>query len=368
VGFVAGGRLRGAIRRALWGLGRLGLIAPVSLGLPLATQTHVADLRPVITVLVQDQRVDLSPGLTFSQVVSRRHVVPEAGDLLDVEGDVLRDGVYPGHIVLNGERPDGDPRLFDGWAIDTVPGRDRTEHTVTKIVPIPPGTVSNPQFLLGNQPGEQVITKGAISDKVVSSVFRPTGPADRPLEVALTFDDGPWPDSTEQILATLKKYKVKATFFVVGNVAEKRPELVKKEMGAGMEVENHSWSHPTSFADLPAKRIRQEIRECRDYLKGLGVTSRLFRPPGGSYSDRVLRIARKLGARLTLWSVDPRDWADDATAKQISKSVLDAVRPGSIVLLHDGGGDQSATVKALPRIIRGIKSMGLGFTTVAEGS
>jgi peptidoglycan/xylan/chitin deacetylase (PgdA/CDA1 family) len=82
----------------------------------------------------------------------------------------------------------------------------------------------------------------------------------------------------------------------------------------------------------------------------------------------VVKIAKKLGARLVLWAIDPRDWADDATAKEITKSVLDHVRPGSIILLHDGGGDQSATVKALPRIIRGIKKLGLGFTTVAGGS
>ena len=365
---MARARLRGGMRRVLRGLGRLGVIAPLSFSLPLATQTRLADLRPIITVIVENRPVDFSPGVTLSQVVAREHVTPEAGDLLDVEGDVLRDGVYPGHVVLNGDRPSGDPRLFDGWAIDTVPGRNRTEGTATKIVPIPPGIVSNPQFLLGSQAGEQVITKGAISDKVVSSVFRPTGPADRPLEVALTFDDGPWPGSTERIVAILKKHKVKATFFVVGNMAQKRPEIVKKVEKAGMEVENHSWSHPTAFADLPAKRIRQEIKDCRDYLKDLGVTSRLFRPPGGSYSDRVVRIARKLGARLVLWALDPRDWADDATANQITRSILDNVRPGSIVLLHDGGGDQSATVKALPRIIRGIKEMGLGFTTVAEGS
>jgi peptidoglycan/xylan/chitin deacetylase (PgdA/CDA1 family) len=365
---MAGAGRHGAWRRLLWGLGRLGVIAPLSLSLPLATEARLSDLRPVITVIVDGRRVDVAPGITFSGMVSRQHLAPEPGDLLDVEGDVLQAAKYPGKVLMNGELPGGDPRLFDGWTIEVVNGRDRTERLRTEVIPIPAGTVSNPQFFLGTQPGEQVITKGAISDKVVSSVFRPTGPADRPLEVALTFDDGPWPDSTEQILSILNKHKVTATFFVVGNVAQSRPELIKQEARAGMDVENHSWSHPTSFADLPPKRIRQEIRQCRDYLEDLGVTSRLFRPPGGSYSDRVVSIAKKLGARLVIWAVDPHDWADDATAKRIARSVLESVRPGSIVLLHDGGGDQSATVDALPRIIRGIKKMGLGFTTVADGS
>src|SRR5439155_12080006 len=260
-------------------------------------------------------------------------------------------------ILLNGAEPVGDARLFDGWDIRVVNGRNRTEHTVRDVVRIPGGKPGNPQFFLGSQPGEQVITKGAISGKVVSSVFRPTGPADRPLKVALTFDDGPWPDSTEQILSILKRFHVKATFFVIGFEAAARPELVHAEVKAGMEVENHSWDHPNSppFRDLPPKKIRDEIRRNRDELKSLGVRSTLFRSPGGSYSDRMIRIAHNLGARMVLWSVDPRDWAPGASAKKIAKTVLANVRPGSIILMHDGGGDRSATVQALPRIIRGIK-------------
>jgi peptidoglycan/xylan/chitin deacetylase (PgdA/CDA1 family) len=358
---------RGGTRRLLHGLGRLALIAPLSLAFPLAGGQRLADLRPMITVVVGGERIDVAPGTTFADVVSTQHLAASAGDLLDVEGDVLRDGAYPGRILMNGEVPIGDPRLFDGWTLQVVNGRDRTEGLVKKIVRIPAGQVGNPQFFLGTQPGEQVITKGAISDKVVSSVFRPTGPANRPLDVALTFDDGPWPNSTGQILSILKKYKVKATFFVIGSVAQDRPNVVKDELKAGMEVENHSWDHPTSFSDLPPNEIRSEIKHCRDYLRSLGVKPTLFRPPGGSYSDRAISIAKKLGARLVLWSVDPRDWASGATTKQIVKSVLDNVRPGSVILMHDGGGNRSATVKALPKIIRGIKMMGLGFTTIAEG-
>ncbi|HJP65337.1 MAG TPA: polysaccharide deacetylase family protein, partial [Actinomycetota bacterium] len=211
------------------------------------------------------------------------------------------------------------------------------------------------------------ITKGAISGKIVSSVFRPTGPLTSPLKVALTFDDGPWPDSTEQILDILKKEHVPATFFVIGRQAQARPELIGAELAAGMDVENHSWDHPVTppFHDLSPKRTRMEIKQCRDVLRDLGADPTLFRPPGGSYSDRMVEIADRLGERLVLWAVDPRDWVDDATPKQIVKAVMRAVRPGSIILLHDGGGDQSATVTALPRIIRRIEKMGLTFAPIA---
>jgi peptidoglycan/xylan/chitin deacetylase (PgdA/CDA1 family) len=353
--------------RRVGGLAGRGLaVGVLAMILPLGTVDELRDLVPAITVTVNKRPLDVRAGTTFGQVVERLELEPTDGNLLDVQGEVLRSGEYPGRITLEGEVPTGDPRLFDGWVVRVINGKDRTEGLVEQIVPIPAGQPGNPQFFLGNQPGEQVITKGELSGKVVSSVFRPSGQADRPLEVALTFDDGPWPESTEAILDTLKRLKAKATFFVIGSLVEARPELVRAQIKAGMEVQNHSWSHPsTPFRELPAKEVRQEIKRCRQVLAGFGVESTLFRPPGGSYSPHVIRIADKLGARLVLWDIDTRDWADEATAKQIAKAVLKNVRPGSIILLHDGGGDQSATVKALPRIIRGIRDMDLGLATLS---
>jgi peptidoglycan/xylan/chitin deacetylase (PgdA/CDA1 family) len=353
--------------RRIGGLAGRGMaIGILALTLPLGTVDQLRDLTPEITIMVNRRPVDVRAGTTFNQVVERLELEPSDGDLLDVQGEILRAGEYPGRTTLEGSVPTGDPRLFDGWVIHVVNGKDRTEGLVEQIVPIPADRPGNPQFFLGTQPGEQVITKGALSGKVVSSVFRPTGPADRPLKVALTFDDGPWPDSTRAILDTLKRLHAKATFFVIGELAQARPELIRAELKAGMEVQSHSWSHPsTPFRELPAKQVRLEIKRCRKVLSDLGAESTLFRPPGGSFSPQVVKIAEKLGARLVLWDVDPQDWADDAKAKQIAKAVLKNVRPGSIILLHDGGGDQSATVKALPRIVRGIRDMGLGLTTLS---
>jgi peptidoglycan-N-acetylglucosamine deacetylase len=246
-----------------------------------------------------------------------------------------------------------------------VDGEDRTEDTVREVIVIPPGTQANPQTHLGTTPGEQTIVTGEWSGKVVSSVFRPTGPTDQPRAVALTFDDGPHPVYTARILQVLRRFNVRATFYVVGTMAERHPELVRRIRNAGMEVANHSMTHPyrSPFGRLPQEEVVAEIRRANRTLEGLGASPRTFRPPGGSWSERNVRVAEDMGLRTVLWSVDSRDWTG-LPAGHIARRVLDAAGPGSIILLHDGGGDRSATVEALPRIIRGLRQMNLRFVVV----
>src|SRR5581483_11578246 len=115
--------------------------------------------------------------------------------------------------------------------------------------------------------------------------------------------------------------------------------------------------HPLTppFAMLTRRRIGQEILWPAQVIDGLGGAVRLFRPPGGSSSPAVVRAATRLGLRTVLWSVDPRDWVPGTSAARIRRRVLSAARPGSIVLLHDGGGNRAATAGALPGIIRGLR-------------
>jgi peptidoglycan/xylan/chitin deacetylase (PgdA/CDA1 family) len=175
--------------------------------------------------------------------------------------------------------------------------------------------------------------------------------------VALTFDDGPWPENTKAILSVLRRFHVHATFFVIGYLAASHPELVALERRDGMAIGNHSYNHPQvpPFGQLPAQLMKDEIALAAQDLARVGVHPHLFRPPGGSYSPALVRTARALGERVVLWSVDPSDWIPGVTPRQIVSRVLSAVRPGSIVVLHDGGGDRSATVRALPAIIKGIR-------------
>jgi peptidoglycan/xylan/chitin deacetylase (PgdA/CDA1 family) len=112
--------------------------------------------------------------------------------------------------------------------------------------------------------------------------------------------------------------------------------------------------------------VAKEIGKTAHALTSLGVVPRLFRPPGGSFDAAVLREAERQRMRVVTWSVDPRDWNAHTSSKQIAHRVLGAVKAGSIVLLHDGGGDQSATIHALPKIIRGIRRMGLRLVAIPK--
>jgi Polysaccharide deacetylase len=139
---------------------------------------------------------------------------------------------------------------------------------------------------------------------------------------------------------------------VIGYLAAAYPDLVWRELRLGMPVGNHSYNHPEvpPFDQLPARLLRDEIALGAQVLSRLGARPRLFRPPGGSSSPALVRAAAALGQRVVLWSVDPADWSPGSTAKEIARRVLSTVRPGSIVILHDGGGDRSATLAALPAI------------------
>jgi peptidoglycan-N-acetylglucosamine deacetylase len=252
-------------------------------------------------------------------------------------------------------------RLHSGDRITVVDGHDRREPLVRRVVPVSGGMPSDPQFTVSRAPGQRLIVTGAVSHELVSVRFRPSGPATVERTVALTFDDGPSPQYTRRILATLTKLRVRATFFVIGYLAEANPDLVRQELRLGMTVGNHSYNHPQMppFAQLPPQLLRDEIALAEQILSRLGAQPRLFRPPGGSSSPQLVRAAAALGLRVVLWSLDPADWRPGSSAKQITKRVLSAVRPGSIVILHDGGGDRSATLTAIPAIVRGIRHRGL---------
>jgi peptidoglycan/xylan/chitin deacetylase (PgdA/CDA1 family) len=164
----------------------------------------------------------------------------------------------------------------------------------------------------------------------------------------------------------LKRFRVKATFFLIGRQAQVHPGLVQAELAAGMVVGDHTWDHPLRppFATLSHKRMNNEIATTNDVLDSLGAGGCLFRPPGGSYSKEVLDVASSVRCRVVLWSVDPKDWMPGRTSAEIARSVLSSVRPGSIILLHDGGGNRSATIAALSSIIKGILKKGLKIVPV----
>jgi peptidoglycan-N-acetylglucosamine deacetylase len=317
--------------------------------------------RPSLTVTVAGRSAHVVAGTTLAEAAARLGLQPRTGDVVDVNGKVLRAGAVAGGFLVNGRPASAGTLLRSGDRITVVDGHDRPEPLVRRSVRVSGGTASDPQFTISRTPGEQVIVSGALSHELVSVRFRPSGPARVERAVALTFDDGPSPQYTPRILTALTKLRVHATFFVIGYLAEANPDLVRQELRLGMTVGNHSYNHPEvpPFAQLPPQLLTDEIALGEQVLSRLGAQPRLFRPPGGSTSPRLVHAAAALGQRVVLWSVDPADWSPGSSAKKITKRVLAAVRPGSIVILHDGGGNRTATLAALPAIVRGIRQRGL---------
>jgi len=181
--------------------------------------------------------------------------------------------------------------------------------------------------------------------------------------VALTFDDGPAPD-TPTFLGVLEHQHVPATFFEIGRqVAGHRPVL-QRMLRDGDAIGNHTYTHP-NLLGLPPARVRQELAGTSAAIHSTGsYRPCLFRPPYGAFNQTVVRIARGDGMATILWNVDPRDWSRPGT-RAIEQRVLSAVRPGSIVIMHDGGGPRQETLAALPHIIGVLRKRGYRFRTVA---
>ncbi|MBO1415455.1 polysaccharide deacetylase family protein [Streptomyces sp. FH025] len=185
-------------------------------------------------------------------------------------------------------------------------------------------------------------------------------PATDPKVVYLTFDDGPSPQYTVQILAVLARYGVPATFFEVGQNVVANPGVTGQAARQGESVQNHSWAHPDlrtlSLADFNAQILKTD----RAIRAQTGTTPTCLRPPYGLVNRTVRARAAALGKTVKLWTVDPADWSRPGT-HTIEQRVLTATRPGSVILLHDGGGDRSQTVAALPTILTNLHQHGYTF-------
>lgn len=182
--------------------------------------------------------------------------------------------------------------------------------------------------------------------------------------IALTFDDGPHPEYTAQILDILAEYGIHATFFVIGENADLYPELLQRTVAEGHEIGNHTQTHP--LKNLSREKMEQELSACETTIgEWIDCRPRLFRPPGGIISGTVTALAEDHRYRVILWSIDTRDWAH-TPVKEITKTVLDGVGAGDIILMHDGIKSNSPTPQALRILIPILLERGYRFVTVSE--
>lgn len=180
--------------------------------------------------------------------------------------------------------------------------------------------------------------------------------------IALTFDDGPNEKYTYRILKILQGNNVHATFFLIGQHAQRYPELVKQIYQAGHEIGNHTYSH-IELTKIPSGEIKKEVEKTKDIVQELtGHNTVLFRPPWGVFDGRSLAELALRKYDAVLWSIDSRDWSRPGV-EMIKKNVLSKVQNGSIILFHD---DHDQIAQALPDIIKSLKDQGYQLVTIPE--
>ena len=172
------------------------------------------------------------------------------------------------------------------------------------------------------------------------------------LQVALTFDDGPDPKYTPEVLALLGEYQVKATFCLVGEMAAQFPELVREIVDQGHTLCNHTWDHDVELGKKTKALIRADMQRTNDAIHKAvpGAKISYFRHPGGAWTQAAVDVAKELGMSSLHWTVDPQDWTKPG-AKSIERTVNTDTALGSIVLMHDAGGEREGTVTALKTIL-----------------
>jgi peptidoglycan-N-acetylglucosamine deacetylase len=193
--------------------------------------------------------------------------------------------------------------------------------------------------------------------------------------VALTYDDGPNPEQTPRLLDLLDRWGAKATFFLIGEWAEREPELIRETVARGHAIGNHTYTHPTMPAH-GAGRIREELRRCREAVEASGESfstvdgAALMRPPYGRRRPGTLRTMREEGYVPVTWSITCYDWRAHTTTRAISRRGKRA-REGDIILLHDGSNeeptaDRHKSIESTEAILEHLAPKGYSFVTVPD--
>ncbi|MCX4758819.1 polysaccharide deacetylase family protein [Kitasatospora purpeofusca] len=303
--------------------------------------------------------------LSDRQITSRRLLLVAAGmSLLGVAGCGRAEEVARAAAAARSAGPDplpGEPPA-DGPPTAPAPGPS-AEPSPAPSAAAPsasaaPASAPSPAAASPSAPPAGAAPARALTEAESRPVYELD--ADRRV-VALTIDDGPDPRHTPTVLALLEQHGIRATFFLIGENAVEHPDLVREIAARGHHIANHTWTHP-DLRRLSGAKVREELERTSELLhRTTGKAPSWFRAPGGDWSPASLKVSAELGMRPMAWSVDPRDWARPGTVV-ITDRILKDVRPGSIVLNHDGGGDRSQTVAALKAYLPVLIDSGYHFT------
>ena len=324
--------------------------------------------------------------------MDQKVVEPKPGNLLAVDGSMLTQGGGAAcTATIDGNAAGVDSQLKANNIVEITDGGDTTEEADVQEKKLPfKQDEGNRDFeaywfgsihLLSNgEDGVETTTTGKQSGKTETKVTKEpinagyriytAQPEDK--AIALTFDDGPWPDTTNDILNILEENNAKATFFTIGNQIAQNKDVLKRAKDLGCQVCTHTWDHAegsgggTSIAKMSASEQVEEIKKGYEAIKdALGEEpSHVIRAPGGNfYGDVINNVWDTVDAEIG-WDVDTEDWSRPG-ADSILKMIL-SVKPGQVILMHDGGGDRSQTVEALRQALPKLAAEGYKFVTVDE--
>jgi peptidoglycan/xylan/chitin deacetylase (PgdA/CDA1 family) len=227
---------------------------------------------------------------------------------------------------------------------------------------LPPAFYNAPTFPANAQPYERLLAKNEYARDLGFKFNKIMRGNTRKPQIALTFDDGPHPVYTLQLLAVLRRMHTPATFFVVGEQVEKNPGLVQLEVAEGNEIGDHTYDH-VNLTLIPPELVSYELDRCDAAIaKATGAPVRFFRPPGGEYNGAVIRDISQHGYITTLWTDDPGDFTKPPPSV-ILKRTLAHLGNGAIILLHDGIPE---TLQALPALITEARQRGYQFVTISQ--
>ncbi len=349
-----------------------------------------------ISITLNGSEATIAEGSSVQAVFDETSPAVEPGDLLSVSGNVLEAGKGDAYnAVLNEQQvamADAATTIVpEGAVLDFYNGQDVTEeYTAETVVGEAPKLVRQVQegveeadavqtgtiqyiYQWGRQGSKEVRTGSISGEKVDANVVETQDcivmcqnihPDNGQKLVALTFDDGPFA-STAAVLDVLAQHDVKATFNLIGEQVADGADVVRAEVAAGHQVTSHSWNHP-DMPFLDAAGVRSQLTDSFAAIKSAAdYDTTTIRAPYGSITGDVWLNSGGLMSLSCYWTHDSEDWKIPGTDVIVANCTAN-MAPGSVILLHDGGGDRTQTIEALPRIIQAWKDAGYTFVTMEE--
>ena len=344
-------------------------------------------------VTVNGTRTTVWRGATVEKLLDKDIAHPNPGNLLAVDGSLLTEG--GGDVcsaTINGEKVSIDTKLPRGAQVQIFDGEDVVEDFTTSEETIKHGTSDASRdfdaywsgsihLLSDGVDGVRTTRTGKVSGISVSEDTVPaidagftiyTADPGEDKAICLTFDDGPWPESTKAILDTLEEYGAKATFFTIGNQISEVSDQVKRAHDMGCLVCTHTWDHAAGAGEgvnLTYMSSQEQIDEVQKGYQAIKEAigeepPKIMRAPGGNFYGSIIDTLWPYVDAEIGWDVDTEDWRQPGS-DAIAEMIL-SVQPGQVILMHDGGGDRSQTVEALREALPQLVEQGYKFVTVQE--